>query len=414
MENKIVQNFVPAPLGNTGVTRTSQSLISFENKEQISNLTQFSLIDWLEFTIHHQFSTELLNYDPIKNRNYVDTIYLENQVYRLFNDLFGISSNDIIYEKRGRNCYTELYYYKNILCWCSTDIRMGFHFEISGQGCRLLELLNIDIFYLLAQLKGYITKFTRIDLSIDDFTNNYYTVPKLKKYLSNGLVVSKLRTYYDIKSGSFDSELLGNTLQLGSKAGLIHITFYDKLLERESNNYIVSDDVKFWTRTEVRFRHEKAQDVVDHLIIKRDINSIVKGVLKDYVRFVEKSKTDSKKSRWNNAIWWDKFLYNIDSIKLASPRFYTTIERKREWLKDDVSKTQLMCLLGEIDLKQDNCSSELILMLLKKGYTKIKESDLQMINDYRLDNGLSPLFKEEVEDYIRSLKDIIIINKDKF
>ena len=73
-----------------------------------------------------------------------------------------------------------------------------------------------------------------------------------------------------------------------------------------------------------------------------------------------------------------------------------------------------MCLLGEIDLKQDNCSSELILMLLKKGYTKIKESDLQMINDYRLDNGLSALFKEEVEDYIRSLKDIIIINKDKF
>lgn len=414
MDNKIVQNFVCPPLGNTGVTHTSQSLNFLENKEQTTNLTQFALIDWLEFTIHHQFSTELLNYDPIKNRNYVDTIYLENQVYRLFNDLFGISSSDIIYEKRGRNCYTELYYYKNILCWTSTDIRMGFHFEISGQGCRLLELLNIDIFYLLAQLKGYITKFTRIDLSIDDFTNNYYTVPKLKKYLSNGLVVSKLRTYYDIKSGSFDSELLGNTLQLGSKAGLIHITFYDKLLEREFNNYIVSDDVKFWTRTEVRFRHEKAQDVVDHLIIKRDINSIVKGVLKDYVRFIEKSNNDCNKWRNKTAKWWDRFLENIDSIKLASPRFYTSIERKREWLKDDVSKSQLMCLLGEIDLKQDNCSSELILMLLKKGFTKIKDSDLQMINDYRLSNGLSPLTKEEVEDYIRSLKDIIILNKDKF
>ena len=415
MVNEQDKNLVRVPLGNTGVTCTSKSLNFVDNKGESVNLKQFVLIDWLEFTIHHNFSVQLLNHDPIKNRDYVDSIYLEQQVYQLFDDLFGISSNDIIYEKRGRNCYTELYYYKNILCWTSQDIRMGFHFEISGQGCRLLELLNIDLFFLLAQLKNYICKFTRIDLSIDDFTNDYYTVPKLKEYLSNGQVISKLRTYYDIKSGIVEEDgLLGNTLQLGSKAGLIHITFYDKLLERESNNYIISDDVKFWTRTEVRYRHEKAQDIVEYLIITRDINRCVKGVLKDYVRFVEKSKTDSNNRRWKTAKWWNKFLKNIDVIKLASPKIYTSIEKKKEWLKDDVSKTQLMCLLGELDLKSDNNSLELILNLLKLGVTKIKDKDVQMINDFRLEHGLSPLKKEEIEDYIRSLKDIILINKDKF
>lgn len=409
------KNLVRAPLGNTGVTNAMKSLNFVENKGETVNLKQFVLIDWLEFTIHHEFSVQLVNHNIYNNRDYVDSIYLEQQVYQLFNDLFGISSNDIVYEKRGRNCYTELYYYKNILCWTSQDIRMGFHFEISGQGCRLLELLNIDLFFLLAQLKNYICKFTRIDLSVDDFTNDYYTVPKLKEYLSNGQVISKLRTYYDIKSGILEeSGLLGNTLQLGSKAGLIHITFYDKLLERESNNYIISDDVKYWTRTEVRYRHEKAQDIVEYLIITRDINKCVKGVLKDYVRFVEKSKTDYTKSRWKTAKWWNKFLDNIDVIKLASPKIYTSIEKKKEWLKDDVSKTQLMCLLGELDIKSDNNSLELILNLLKLGVTKIKDKDVQMINDFRLDHNLNPLKKEEIEAYIRSLKDIIIVNKNSF
>ena len=415
MATKRDKNLGSAPLGNTGVTFPNNFLNFVENKSETVNLKQFVLIDWLEFTIHHEFSVQLVNHNIYNNRDYVDSIYLEQQVYQLFNDLFGISSNDIVYEKRGRNCYTELYYYKNILCWTSQDIRMGFHFEISGQGCRLLELLNIDLFFLLAQLKNYICKFTRIDLSVDDFTNDYYTVPKLKEYLSNGQVISKLRTYYDIKSGILEeSGLLGNTLQLGSKAGLIHITFYDKLLERESNNYIISDDVKYWTRTEVRYRHEKAQDIVEYLIITRDINKCVKGVLKDYVRFVEKSKTDKKKYNWKTAKWWNKFLDNIDVIKLASPKIYTSIEKKKEWLKDDVSKTQLMCLLGELDIKSDNNSLELILNLLKLGVTKIKDKDVQMINDFRLDHNLNPLKKEEIEDYIRSLKDIIIINKNSF
>ena len=326
------KNLVRAPLGNTGVTHTMKSLNSVKNKGETANLKQFVLIDWLEFTIHHEFSVQLVNHNIYNNRDYVDSIYLEQQVYQLFNDLFGISSNDIVYDKRGRNCYTELYYYKNILCWTSQDIRMGFHFEISGQGCRLLELLNIDLFFLLAQLKNYICNFTRIDLSIDDFTNDYYTVSKLKEYLSNGQVISKLRTYYDIKSGVVEeSGLLGNTLQLGSKAGLIHITFYDKLLERESNNYIISDDVKYWTRTEVRYRHEKAQDIVEYLIITRDINKCVKGVLKDYVRFVEKPNNDTNKWRRKTAKWWDKFLDNIDVIKLASHKVYTSIEKKKDF-----------------------------------------------------------------------------------
>ena len=150
------------------------------------------------------------------------------------------------------------------------------------------------------------------------------------------------------------------------------------------------------------------------MIITRDINKCVKGVLKDYVRFVDKSNTDSKKCRWKTAKWWDKFLDNIDVIELASPKVYTSIEKKKEWLKDDVSKTQLMCLLGELDIKNDNNSLDLILNLLKLGVTKIKDKDVQMINDFRLDHNLVPLKKAEIEDYIRSLKDIIIINKNSF
>lgn len=392
-----------------------QDCFDKNDKILVNNLGQFVLIDWLEFTIHYDFDVVICNYDMDKNRSYITTTTIENRVYQLFNDLFGISKADVNFEYRGRNGYSTLYYYKNIQFWCSTDVLMGIHIEISGQGCRDIEQLKNEWIHLLSKIVNYKYKITRIDLSLDDFTNHYYTLKKIKRYLRNNQVITKLRTFYDIDTGIVeDYKLLGSTVQLGSKAGLIHITFYDKLQERYANNYDVNKEIKYWTRTELRFRNEKAIDVVDYIIKGKPINEIIKGVLCDYVRFLEKSKTDNNKGRWKTSKWWLEFIDNIEKLQLAPVKVYNSIHKKKVWLNETVSKTQLMVLISTLDnIKIDNLSTNFILDMLKGSINKLKEKDLLLINDYRLENDLIPLTIEDIENYIRSIKDVLLINNQE-
>lgn len=377
----------------------------------INNLGQFVLIDWLEFTIHYDFSTMLLTYDEERKKSYTTMTDIADRIYQLFEYIFSIDRFEVEYEQRGRNGYTGLYFYKNIQAWITTDVSMGIHFEISGQGCREIEKLNLNWFDLLSKIKNYKYKITRIDLSLDDFTNDYYTLSKIKRYLSSNRIVTKLRTYYNVNSGIVDNnQLLGETLQLGSKSSLVHITFYNKLKERESNNYVIDENIKYWTRTEIRFRNEKAIDVVNHLVEKRELNTIIKGVLNDYVRFVYKSEKDKNKWRWQTADWWLKFIDNVDKLELAPVKVYTSIETKKEWLKENVSKTELMVLFSEIEnISMDDFSLEFVTRMLKGAIDKIKPKDLTLINEHRLAKDLELLTMDDFNNSVRSIKDVIVI-----
>lgn len=409
-----MDNFVQPPVGNTGVTRTEKEGFDLINKSETNNLGQFVLIDWLEFTIHYDLGSQFIYYDSDTDNPTMGSIFVDEYVRKLFKEIFGISNLE--YQKRGRNGYTDCYIFRNIMAWTSTRIKMGIHFEITGQGCRDLEELGIDLFDLLERLNHYAVQYSRIDLSIDDFTDKYYTISKIKKYLMRNLIVSKIRSFYTTQSGMVeDYNIMGNTIQLGSKASLIHITFYDKLKERESNNYIVPDSIKFWTRTEVRFRHEKATDVVNHLIENRKINPVVKGVLRDYIRFVDKPKSsnDTNKRRYNTAPWWNDFLENIDSLELMPIKTFTSIQKKKVWLNDSVSKSEFMVLLSELEnIQLDAISSGMLLYILKNGYSKLTQKDMNMINDERIKNKMLPISKEELDSYLRDLKDIILIKQN--
>ena len=211
-------------------------------------------------------------------------------------------------------------------------------------------------------------------------------------------------------------ESLGDTLQFGSKASLVQITFYDKLLERASQNYIVNNNIKFWTRCEVRFRHNKARDIINLLINnENDLNLVVKGVLHDYIRFLIKNETDSKKNRWDTAKWWLDYLENIDKLKLSTKNPERTITRKKAWIDKSVSKTYLQVListLGNIEL--DNHSSEFMKSVLVNGIENITDKDVEMINDYRISNNMLPITKGQLYDYIRDIKDVLIISDNKY
>lgn len=389
------------------------------NEGTLSNkLGQFSIFDWLEFTIFYDLGTYATYYDLDKKKSYISEVEVDYRVYILIKELFGLYSDKITHEKRGRNGYTDLYNYKNINIWTTTNADMGIHIEITGQGCRDLEDLHINIFSFIEKLeKNYRVKYSRIDLSIDDFTNDYYDLKKIQYYLKNKLISTKLRTFYNTTSGIVETyDLLGHTLQFGSKAGLIHITFYDKLKERRANNYIVSDDIKHWTRTEIRFRNEKAKEVIKHIIDRKEINTIIKGVLKDYIRFLVKdySKKNTRKTRMETVSWWNDFLNNVDELQLMSPKVYTSIQKKQAWIDESTSKSQFMVYVSKLETTEITpIEVEYFRNILIKGGNKITVRDLNLINQERVNNNLMPFSEDDIKDIIKALKEVILIEKSK-
>lgn len=377
-----------------------------------NNLGQFAIFDWLEFTIFYDVGTYLEYYDFDKKKSFISTTEIDYRVYLLFRDLFGLYSDKITHERRGRNGYTDLYNYKNINVWTTTNAQMGIHVEISGQGCRDLEDLHINIFSFIKKIESnYRVKYSRIDLSIDDFTNKYYDLKKIQYYLKNKLISTKLRTFYNTTSGIVDSyDLLGHTLQFGSKGGLIHITFYDKLKERRANNYIVDDNIKVWTRTEVRFRNEKAKDVIQHIIERQEINSIIKGVLKHYIRFLLPGNY-KEKNKLKTVSWWNDFLDNVEDLQLMNPKVFSSIQKKKVWIDESVSKSQFMVYCSELETtKLTPIDEEYFRKQLEIGCNKITTRDLNIINQERINNNLIPFTEDDVKDILRGLKDMILIN----
>ena len=378
-------------------------------------LGQFCIFDWLEFTIFYDLNEYLNYYDFDKHKSYLSETETEYNAYILIRELFGLYSDKITHEKRGRNGYTDLYYYKNINIWTTTNTAMGIHIEISGQGCRDLEDLHINIFNFIERLENkYRVKYSRIDLSIDDFTNDYYDLKKINYYLKNKLISTRLRTFYNTTSGLTNTyDLLGHTIQIGSKAGLIHITFYDKLKERRANNYVVDENIKYWTRTEIRFRDEKAKEVVKEIIKRKEINSIIKGVLKHYIRFLHKdfNSKDTNKNRFKSVSWWQDFINNVDSLQLNNPKVYTSIQKKQAWLNESVSKSQFMVYCSQLEnTSLDPITIDFLRKQLINGCTRIEIKDLNLINQERIRNDLIPFSLNDIEDILKQLKIVILDN----
>lgn len=405
------QNSLETPVTNRGVECPEIDNFFLDLKGQVNDLEQFIIIDWFQFTIFPDF-----NITDVDINGVVDGYRLH--IFEYFKKLFNIERQDVIIEEKGLNGYDTTYSFRNIKMMTNRKRKeMGINVLMSGQGCRDYEELNIGWYNLFLLLNGMTISYNRIDIAIDDYTNKYFTLTKLKKYKNKGLISSKFYNVLSINKSNIESGLsVGDTLQFGSKASEVQITFYDKLLERESQNYIVNNNIKYWTRCEVRFRHSKAKDIVNILLNNNnDLNTTIKGVLHDYIRFLIKSDTDSRKRRWDTTKWWLDYLENIDKLKLTTKNPERTITRKKAWIDKSVSKTYLQVListLGNIEL--DNHSSEFMKNVLVNGIENITDKDVEIINEYRISNKLIPITKGQLYDYIRDIKDILIISDNRY
>lgn len=400
------------PITNRGVEKPLNTDKTLINKGYFNGLGQFILFDWLQFTI---LSDSISYFDENGEFfGYKDVKYI---VSDLFKELFNIEYNDLFFEYKGINGYNSCCSYNNIYCyWHTSRVDMGIHFKLSGQGCRDFEDLGLDYISFFRKLNSYSLNFNRIDISIDDFTGSYFNLNKLLKYCKRGAVSSKFRSVLNLEKLSLsDSSNLGHTLQFGSKASNIQVTFYDKLKERQSQSFIVDENIKHWIRTEVRFRHELADSLIITILRNsNNVNYVVKAVLRDYIDFKDLSSIDSHKYRRATALFWEEFLENIDSLKLTNYLPESSFTKKAKWLNESVAKSNLIVFLGSLDnLKLDEVSSEYLLKLLKNGFDKFNYKDLIMLNEHRKLKKLEPLEYSEIKSYIEDIQEVALLSVKK-
>lgn len=365
------------------------------------------IIDWFQCTIFPKDDLKKeLKFD-LYNSMYDDF----NHVYisYLFRRLFNISP-DLLIKSKGYNGYNISYSYRNIKIMCC-DYRedMGFNIFLSGKACRDFEELNIKWQDLCTEIFLISDKFNfnRIDIAIDSINLKDYTIEQLYSLIKEGCCSTKFRKVLNIDSMIIDTlTSTGRTLQFGSKSSDIEITFYDKLNERENAGYELSEDIESWFRCELRFRHDNALDIFDKILDDSFCSDYVLGILYNYIDFKDFS-LDSNKSRRLTAQFWLDFVNSSKKVRLSSRSSETSICKKKLWLCNSVSKTELLVYLA--DLKTINnleVDISFILTFISIGVDNLKKEDIKMINDYRIENNLSPYTLEEIKDYVSNIIEI--------
>ncbi len=323
---------------------------------ELSNHLRVSC-DWLRFTV--------------TNEDYsVDDVI----------QLLGFSKSDFTELEKGANGYKsqlKLDGYPVFILYNGNQ-DMGIHVSVSGTAIgkvieQFKETLVIDTPFGEAPLFSDVANtyfiefllkirsighFSRIDLAIDDIGANYFSMSSLESFVLENRVVSKFRSCdprkpFNISTG----EVLGYTLNFGSRSSDIFLRVYDKKLEQNSKlerngEELISYE---WVRWELELKNSRANEVIDKLIGNQNMGCVTVGVLSNYFRVIDLD--DSNRSRCSVNALWDKFLNGIAPLSLYVPTVSRTLEEKKEWVRRQVMPTLAGIILadgGSLDIITEN------------------------------------------------------------
>lgn len=171
---------------------------------------------------------------------------------------------------------------------------------------------------------------------------------------------------------------MGHTVYFGNRKSSVYVRFYDKKAEQLQQGLSVDENINSWVRCEYEYHNSKAIAIMG-LYIDNDYNDFVqkyKATVMGHLRFI--NSDDSNRSRCSTCGWWISFLNTLDGLKLSTGPVKTVQFRKTaKWLSRSVAPTlwAMMSCLG----------IEFLTGLQETGRDKIKERQLQLIEDY-MDN----------------------------
>lgn len=214
--------------------------------------------------------------------------------------------------------------------------------QFTGQGCtELVERFNnepLEVFKAIREYNNEI-KFTRIDIALDD---NEETVPfsKIENKLKNGHYRSIKKTYNIVSKSNVHQEVKSKTIYIGNHRsdngakGTVYLKMYDKKSQYEDKNLIPPKEYReHWQRYEIVYTKKHAQKLAEKLAKGESVETIFKQSLRRLLELLVPSKTESNKSRWNVAKFWEDFLKINETYDFSIAERDMTIAQTLEWLR---------------------------------------------------------------------------------
>lgn len=243
-------------------------------------------------------------------------------------------------EKKFRNGYPMTTEFSSISIWWGADneayydsfvkqdgsyslaadkvrMDMGVCLNMSGQGCRSFEeYSHKSWFELLSDLQPLISSgecnVTRLDLAYDDHVG-LLPLWKIHNDVKDRNFRGPAKKTKIIWSDDMEEDLQGLTIEIGSNKSEVLIRIYDKAAERGYDKH------KHWVRVEIQLRRERACSAILNLCTSLeadcDVGHVASGILRNYCLFVTPS-SDSNKSRWPVADYWERILQDMERIRL--------------------------------------------------------------------------------------------------
>ncbi|MFD5022364.1 replication initiation factor domain-containing protein [Paenibacillus sp. NPDC058367] len=260
---------------------------------------------------------------------------------------------------------------------------MGYHVQMSGQGCRQYESywsLGWEAFF--ERLYAADADFARLDLAIDDIRYNgdepYFWVSDLDRRNRGGVCRSKWRNSRPMSTVKLSTgESRGHTIYYGSNQSDIMLRIYEKNFEREAAEMELEEDLTAWNRIELQLRNDRAMATVSHILSGIPSGEIIFGLLKNYINYVDRTD-DSNKARWPISEFWSEFLGDVEKLRLSSRAPDKTIPAKKNWLDNSVSATQ-----AEVWWALGSPGEDYFVEMMNRGLEKMSEEQWARAEAFR-------------------------------
>ena len=323
----------------------------------------------------------------------------------------GFTREDVYKDEYAQNRYKYQYTIANgiTLRLIGAELKSGYKscmIEFKGEGCRDWEIRNPDkewqeLFeFFLVRLNGNIT---RVDLTIDDYVGEYVNFPWIKEHLDRGNFVSN---FYDKKYIVYGNDTDGWSITFGSKGSLQQLVIYEKDKEQIRKKKRCNQD--FWLRYEMRFRHDKAYDLIMNIINldNKSLKQFAMERLYEMLDFKDEdhltyNKTHFQKNPTNPN--WLSFLDGVSKAKMTRYKIHkSTYETYLEYMSPKIASFMISRLL--INYKDIYDTLTDIIDITIKYFGKFDQPKMRRINTYLKELGGKPVTYHDIDELQHKLE----------